>query len=193
MAFRDFKRSGFSLIEVLVSILVLALGVIGAAGMQITAMRTTQQSGFQTLALQLAAEMADKMRANDNPMKKGRANPFLSVNYASATEGEPEAPGKLCYTSECDAEELAAFEVYEWKKRVKTALPGGRVLICRDAAPWDSAKNTLTWDCNAGNGESAPLVIKIGWQGKNPDGSLIKDDADSFPPSVALTVEPYIQ
>lgn len=187
------ERNGFSLIEVLVSMLVLALGVIGAAGMQLTAMRTTQQSEFQTLSLQLAAEMADKMRANDSQMKKAGANPFLSVSYQSAIEGEPSAPGKLCYATACDGEDLAAFDIYEWKKRIKTALPGGRVLICRDSAPWDSGKSALTWDCSAGSGDSASLVIKIGWQGKNPDGSLIRDAANIFPPSVALTVEPYIQ
>ena len=48
---------GFSLIEVLISVFVLAVGVIGAAGMQLTALRTTQQSVFQTKALHLATEM----------------------------------------------------------------------------------------------------------------------------------------
>jgi type IV pilus assembly protein PilV len=193
MATREIDRNGFSLIEVLVSMLVLALGVIGAAGMQLTAMRTTQQSEFQTLALQLAAEMADKMRANDSQMKKAGANPFLAVNYQSATEGEPPAPGKLCYATECNGEDLAEFDIYEWKKRVKTVLPGGRVLICRDSAPWDGAKSALTWNCSSGSSDSASVVIKIGWQGKNPDGSLIRDAVNIFPPNVALTVEPYIQ
>src|SRR5690606_15894095 len=56
-------ENGFSLIEVLVAVFVLAVGVIGAAGMQLAALRTTQQSSFQTRALHLAAEMADYMRA----------------------------------------------------------------------------------------------------------------------------------
>jgi len=193
MKLTKLKRSGFSLIEVLVSILVLALGVIGAAGMQLTAMRTTQQSAFQTLALQLAGEMADKMRANDSQMKKAGANPFLAVSYQSAIEGEPAPPGKLCYSSACDGDDLAEFDIYEWKKRIKESLPGGRALICRDAAPWDSAKEALTWSCSGGSGDSASLVIKIGWQGKNSDGTLIRDEVNIFPPSVALTVEPYIQ
>ncbi|MGH8806965.1 MAG: type IV pilus modification protein PilV [Noviherbaspirillum sp.] len=188
------KEKGFSLIEVLVSMLVVALGVIGAAAMQMTALRTSQQSRFQTLAVQLASEMADKMRANDSQMKQGdAANPFLVVDYKSVTDGEPAAPGKLCYAAACSGGDLAAFDIYEWKKRVKAVLPGGRVLICRDSAPWDSARNALTWNCSAGTEGSASLVIKLGWQGKNPDGSLIKDADNTFPPSVALTVEPYIK
>ncbi|MFD2273251.1 type IV pilus modification protein PilV [Undibacterium arcticum] len=54
------QQGGFTLIEVLISVFVLALGVIGAAGMQLVAMRTGQQSGAQSLAVQLATEMADK-------------------------------------------------------------------------------------------------------------------------------------
>jgi len=57
------EHNGFSLIEVLIAVFVLALGVIGVAGMQLTAMRTSQQSAFQTTAVELPAEMADKMRA----------------------------------------------------------------------------------------------------------------------------------
>jgi type IV pilus assembly protein PilV len=188
------NRNGFSLIEVLVSMLVVALGVIGAAGMQMTALRTSHQSGFQTLAVQLASEMADKMRANDNQMKQGAAaNPFLAIDYRAAADGEPAAPGKLCYASECDGEELAAFDIYEWKKRVKAALPAGRAIVCRDSMPWDSKSNALTWNCSPGADDNASLVIKLGWQSKNPDGSLIKDADNAFPPSVALTVEPYIR
>jgi type IV pilus assembly protein PilV len=191
---KSFLNSGFSMIEVLVSILVLAVGVIGAAGMQLSAMRTSKQSVFQTNALQLASEMADRMRANDAQMKqKDGANLFLSVDYKSASEGEPPSPKKFCYESGCDAAELAQFDIYEWEKRLKQALPGGRVRICRDASPWNFTSKSLTWNCGAGAADNASLVIKVGWQLKNPDGTLVKDNGTEFPPSVALTVEPYIQ
>lgn len=183
---------GFSLTEVLVSMLVLAIGVLGAAGLQLAATRTTQQAAFQTLALQLASEMADKMRANDAQMKQA-GGLFLAVDYKSASDGEPSVPGKLCYAASCDAAELAAFDIYEWESRVKEALPGGRVLICRDSSPWDSGQGRLIWDCSGSSTTNASYVIKVGWQGKNPDGSLIKNAESIFPPSVALTVKPYIQ
>lgn len=187
-------EKGFSLIEVLVSMLVLAFGVIGAAGMQLAALRTSQQAGFQTVALQLASEMADKMRANDLQMKQAdEISQFLAVDYKSATDGEPAFPGISCYSSGCNATELAVFDIYEWKKRVRSALPGGRVLICRDSSPWDVGQRQLKWDCDGASGNSASIVIKIGWQGKNPDGSLVREAVNIFPPSVALTVEPYVR
>lgn len=186
------RAGGFSMIEVLISILVLALGVIGAAGMQLSALRTTHQSSLQTTALQLAADMADRMRANDSQMRQpDKDNPFLAVNYRSATDDAPEEPSKLCYADACDSDELASFDIYEWEKRIKAELPSGRVRICRDASPWDETKKALSWSCSGD--ASASLVIKLGWQGKNPDGSLIKDADKDFPPAVALTVEPYIR
>lgn len=188
---KKLKSGGFSLIEVLISIFVLAVGVIGVAGMQLTALHTSQQSAFQTVALQLASEMADRMRANDAQMKlDDGANPFLFVDYKSSAE-QSTASSKLCYAAQCDNTELAKFDIHEWGKRVATSLPGGRALICRDSMPWDSAKGALKWECNTGN--SAPVVIKLGWlgKGKNPDGSLINDPKEPFPPSVAVTVKPY--
>lgn len=184
---------GFSLAEVLVSILVLTLGVIGAAGMQLTALRTTHQSALQTAALQLASEMADQMRANDSQLKLADSdNPFLAVDYRSAVDKVPAAPATSCYATDCDGRELADFDIYEWEQRVRSQLPAGRVRICRDAKPWDSAARALTWSCSAA-GNAASLVIKLGWQGKNPDGSLVRDAKKQFPPAIALTVEPYVK
>lgn len=187
--------SGFALIEVLLSILVLSLGVIGAAGMQLTAMRTTQQSALQTAALELAVEMADVMRANDRVMKQSDAvNPFLQVDYASSTE--PAAPAVSCYgeAAHCSPEEIADFTIYEWEKRLGATLPNARALICRDASPWDSDAGSFAWACHAAAGTGqGPLVIKIGWQGKNPDGSLDRDANGQAMPGIALTVEPYVR
>lgn len=186
-------NSGFSLIEVLVSILVLAGGVIGAAGMQLTALRTSQQSAIHSTALRLAADMADRMRANDGRMRQADSeNPFLDVDF-DATEDELATPARLCYASACNDVELAAFEIHEWQRQIAAALPGGRAVICRDSSPWSDSAGSFDWACDSSAGSSGSLVIKLGWQGKNPDGSLIRDENNQFAPSVALVVEPYIR
>ena len=188
------KRSGFSLIEVLVSILVLALGVIGAAAMQLTALRTTQQSALQSTALQLASEMADKIRANDSQMAQPDLNNlFLAVDYRAAADAAPDPPAKLCYANACNGEELARFAIYEWEQRIRSELPGGRARICRDATPWDSAKGALSWACSDGAGTDGSLVIKLGWQARNLDGDQAGVTDRKFAPMIALTVAPYIK
>jgi type IV pilus assembly protein PilV len=183
------EQMGFSLIEVLVSVFVLALGVIGVASMQLTALRTSQQSALQTIALELAAEMADKMRANDIQMRHADGqNPFLNVDYRSAS-GAPAFPDPMCYGhANCGGAELAAFDIYEWEKRLKSALPSSRAVICRDSKPWDSGIKSLKWECDNVTGS---IVIKIGWQAKNPDGSFTVEEDRPFPPILALIVMPY--
>ena len=194
------QQAGFSLIEVLISIFVLTLGVIGTAGMQLVAMRTSQQSSLQSVAMQLATEMADKMRSNGKQMNQeaDTAIPFLQIDYDSATDAAPSplAAADTCYgATACDDAKMAAFDIYEWTLRLRQELPGGRAKICRDASPWNSTDGALSWDCTytAATGNNAPFVIKVGWQGKNPDGSLIRDANKKFPPSIAVTVEPYIK
>lgn len=187
------EQDGFSLIEVLVSIFVLSLGVIGAVGMQLAALRTAQQSAFQTAALQLASEMAEKIRTNTDQMKlDDQANPFLALNYRSE-EGDPRTPSKLCDVEQCNAEELAQFDLYEWKQRIKESLPGGRAVICRDAAPWNAASDSLTWACRPGAGTNGTLVIKLGWRSNHADHGADTQASTSSAPSLAITVGPYLR
>lgn len=195
------KQSGFTLIEVLISVFVLALGVIGAAGMQLVALRTGQQSGLQTVAIQLATEMADNMRQNAKQMQRDDSeNPYL-FEYNTATDGKPVAPGKFCYGTNCTSEELADFQIYEWKMRLyldstlpgDSGLPGGRVVICPDEKPWNATDGKLDWTCTKtlAVANSVPYVVKVGWQGKDvgSDKKLLKNQ----PPSVAITVQPYVK
>lgn len=178
------------MIEVLVSVFVLALGVVGAAGMQLIALRTGQQSSIQSTATQLATEMADKMRANAAQMNVSDAvNLFLAVDYDSSA-GTLSPPAKLCYTTaSCSAAELAAHDIYEWEKRIQQTLPSGRVKICRDSAPATLVAGVLSWSCTAYAGSvvnNAPMVIKVGWHGKDKDSTTVL-------PNVFVTVESYIK
>ena len=57
------------MIEVMIAILVLALGVVGAASMQLIALQVARQSSFQTTALYLALQMADSIRIHTHHLK----------------------------------------------------------------------------------------------------------------------------
>ena len=195
-------QRGFAMIEVLVAIFVLVIGVIGAAGLQMAALRSTQQAALQTVALQLASELADKMRANDLAMRaKAKVNggmpqnPFVGIDYSAGTA--PESPPKMCYggATACDAGQLAQFDIYEWEKRLSAALPSARAVVCRDSTPWSDGDDNYKWECDDKAVAAASVVIKIGWQSKNPDGSLIRNSATkkTFPPGLALAVAPYIK
>lgn len=185
------RKQGFSLIEILISMFLLAVGVIGTTGTLLASLRTTQQSALQTAALQLAADLAEVIRAHaSSPGQADRAAIFPTFDFKSSTAAVPAAPAVLCYLDTCDATEQLDFELYEWKKRIASTMPAGRATVCYDAHPWDESRKELRWDCDGSPGGNAPLVIKLGWQAKDPDGSLVRKSDNSFSPSVVLVVAP---
>lgn len=184
-------KQGFSLIEVLISMFLLAVGVIGATGMLLASLRTTQQSALQAAALQLAADMAEVIRAHASGAgHTERAAMFPTFDFNSSTTAVPAAPATLCYLDTCDATEQLDFELYEWKRRIASTMPAGRATVCYDTHPWDDSGKKLRWDCDGSPGGNAPLVIKLGWQAKDPDGKLVRESDNSFSPSVVLVVSP---
>ena len=56
---------GFSLIEVLVSIVVLSFGLLGAAGLQSFAIKSNREGRLQSAASTLAREYAEMVRGNN--------------------------------------------------------------------------------------------------------------------------------
>lgn len=185
--------NGFTLVEVLVSLFVLSVGVMGAAAMQLTALRTAQQSAHQTTALHMAIEMADGIRASQHTRSwADRDNPYMQIDFRSQHETRPDIdamPALTCYATPCAASEMVEAEISNWISRLDKALPGARAKICRDIAPWDNASSSYTWDCVVGAIKTnAAIVIKIGWRrrDKGTDNSHVTD----FPPSVAVAVVP---
>ena len=186
------SERGFSLIEVLVSVFILTVGVIGALGMHLHALRTAQQSAYQTHALHLGEDMADAMRANVEQMSLADGiNSYLQVDYqSSSTSGH--SSNLACYgaNGDCDTQELARFDIDQLLQHIDADFPGGRVRICRDALPWNAAAERFEWDCASASSTVAPLVIKIGWQEKAINHTAPQDRI-SVAPSMVLAVATY--
>ena len=60
-------QSGFSLIEVLVAIIILSVGMLGAVGMQATALQSNKETRYQAIATTFGRELAEKMRGEITP------------------------------------------------------------------------------------------------------------------------------
>jgi type IV pilus assembly protein PilV len=164
--------AGFTLVEVLVAVFVLAVGIVGAAATQTLALRTRHQSSLLSAGVQLASTWAGRMRANASQMSlPDAANPYLQLDYDAQSDGAPVAPAALCFgVAQCDAVQMAAFDLHETERAVHATFPGGRVLVCRDAA--------ASWDCAPAAG--APIVIKLGWRAPGQLGGTV--------PSIAMVV-----
>ncbi|APA69512.1 type IV pilus modification protein PilV [Janthinobacterium sp. 1_2014MBL_MicDiv] len=184
---RRATMDGSSLVEVLVSLLLLALGLLGASILQLTSLRARHESALLLAGAQLASGMAERMRANGGLLHGPDANnPYLNLAYEAAPDGaEPPGGAPDCFgAAACGAAQLAQFDIAEWKQQLHAALPGARLLICRDAQAWDSAAQGLHWACSGGKG--APIVIKLGWRGRRPDGKPAVNGAGESLPKLAL-------
>ena len=161
-------QSGFSILEVLIAIIILSIGMLGAVGMQAAAMQANKETRNQAAASTLGRDLAEKMRGNHTVAVKTLAtdNPYLfdaTLSSAIAT------PAVNCFTTGCPtATDAATWDVADWQGRVQTALPTPRVKVCFDNDPFDSAGKPR-WDCVSGGDVT---VLKMSWTRSNTAGTL---------------------
>ena len=161
------KSAGFSLVEVLVSVVVLTIGLLGMVGMQAAAMQANREARAQSVAMSLARDLADMVRGNKAIGALTTANPYVgSFSTPPLVVASPSyCLNMAAGTTTCASPtEVANAQMTEWLTRVENELPGARVAICFDTAPFD-ASGLPQWACTAPavGATGAVLVIKMGW------------------------------
>ena len=153
--------TGFSLVEVLVSIVVLSIGLLGAIGMLLAAVRTGKEAATFAAAVNLARDLSEKVRMNPGvAARNDAANAYLVADW-TADAGTGGAPGGCAPAgAACDPESLAAWDMSEWKRRVAKALPGARLSVCFDDEPWSASAGEYAWPCSQ---SGRNVVVKFGW------------------------------
>lgn len=107
---------GFSLLEILVTLLVVTFALLGAAGLQMRALRTGQGNQFRTQAILLASDLGERMEAN-------KAQAFAD-GYLIAQTSTPVAVSDACYPNGCaDAAALAQADISNWENAIVNATP----------------------------------------------------------------------
>lgn len=173
---RQCKGGGFTLIEALVALLVLAIGALGAGAMVLNARRAAQHATRLSAAVHLAARVGESMRANRAASALGDAtNPYLQLDYDALADGPPEG-GADCAAAVCDSAALAAADLAGLRRSVFDDYPLGRIKICRDGA-WSIHARQLTWDCDGST--AGPVVVKIGWRTRHAANHDIDDSGQA--------------
>jgi type IV pilus assembly protein PilV len=107
------KQAGATMIEVLISILILSFGMIGLAGLQSVASKSTQSAFLRSQAAALATDMSDRMRAN----------------YKSVVAGDyNRLPGDAVPTGTS----IAQTDLNRWLGNVQSSLPNGQGCIAHN-------------------------------------------------------------
>jgi len=122
MKMRRHFQFGFSMIEVLVTLVIMAGGALGLAGMQIASVKYNAEASVRSKATLLAIELSDRMRANMAGVKAG--NYTRNLGYAAALAATVAAPG-CGSTSDCTAATMAQLDLNSWLDSIGKALPGG--------------------------------------------------------------------
>jgi type IV pilus assembly protein PilV len=129
-------QSGFTLIEVLITMVLLAVGLLGLAALQAKALQNNQNSYYRSQATQFAYDIADRIRAN----KVEAAN--VTSKY-SMTVTDARAKSACTTTVGCSSIDMAENDFYEWSKEITDVLPIGSVspIIYTITIQWDDDRN----------------------------------------------------
>lgn len=129
------KEQGFTMIEILVTLFILAIGLLGLAGLLFEGMRNNQGAYLRTQASVLAYDMADRMRSNKAEAQSGSYGGFSTANVQSTTP-----PTCASQAAGCTRSDQVTLDQIEWTLLVQgtgndmAMLPGGVGTIAHDAA-----------------------------------------------------------
>ena len=156
------RQRGFSLVEVLISIIILSFGMLGMVGMQAASLQANVEARRQSTAAVLARELAEMMRGNQTVAIQTSAgtNPYLGNYTSPLTATTPTYCLNVGAAACADTLAVANSQMTEWLARVEDALPGARVEVCFDSDPYDAA-GLPKWCPSSPSGTVA--VIRIGW------------------------------
>lgn len=118
------KQVGVGLIEILIAVVLMSIGFLAAARMQVEGMRFSQSAYYQSQAYFLANDMIDRMRSNITGVQDG---------FYTGVETAANAYNPGCELSMCNAQSIARQDIFEWSANLHplygtsgfvSALPG---------------------------------------------------------------------
>ncbi|MFB2764915.1 type IV pilus modification protein PilV [Marinobacter shengliensis] len=106
------RQGGITLIEVLIAVLILAIGLLGVAGVQVVSMQNTVNSDLRTQATLFAQDLAEQIRANGNTLP----------DNATVTQWTNRVTGNLGSSATVDVDQSGnVFEIQiNWRERDST-------------------------------------------------------------------------
>lgn len=106
------NQSGFTLLEVMVAVFVLAIGLLGMAHLQVTTLKANQSASLKSQANILASDIIDRMRANS---KNARQQQYVIALNKDLTND--------------NLTTIAENDLYEWRQSLANILPSGNGAI----------------------------------------------------------------
>lgn len=139
------RQDGISLVEVLVSLVILSVGLLAIATMQLKSLRINQQSEYRSTAVQQINALADRMRVN------------LQAAHNQAYHF-PTAPSSANACTSCSPTDLARNDVFQWDQQLQQLLPLGQGQVSQTTT---GTTITVLWDGNKTGTPSKQLRMTL--------------------------------
>lgn len=114
------------MMETLVSLFLLAIGLLGTLAMQVKGVNSNQRAQFATDANILAEDMASRILGYVRNLNASAVNDatklddYHGINTTTSTASDP-----ACTSSGCSAIQQRAFDEWQWTSQIKSRLPNG--------------------------------------------------------------------
>lgn len=165
------RQSGFTLIEVLVSVLILSIGLVGVATLQAVSLKNNQSAFMRSQASALAYDLADRMRSNVLTADSNLYDPGTAATIANCKS-----------TAGCTPQQMAQNDLAEWNAAIATYLPMGEGFVCIDSTP-DDGTEAADPQCD---GTGTQLSVKVWWD-DDRDGEI-----NIAPPDNPTNIERHV-
>ncbi|MFB0935860.1 MAG: type IV pilus modification protein PilV [Propionivibrio sp.] len=166
-------QQGFSLIEVLVTMIIVAIGLMGLISLMMKGLQANATSSLRTMAINQAYDMADRMRANLAGVQAGDYDSIVppgsssSCPIAVTSNVSPPTPTSLaactttnCSSASCTAAVIAARDECVWHNANAVLLPSGSGAICKDNANnWYSIH--ISWDDSKSGNPDKTFILRF--------------------------------
>ncbi len=140
------RQTGFSLVEVMITLVIMSVGMLGIAGLYVQSLQAGRTSMFRHNAVTLAGDVADRIRAN----------PRAAIAYTAGAGTD-----NNCVTAgtDCTPGQMAAHDILLWKAQALDSLPSGDVVVVFDGGVVPPTYQiTISW---IEPGETPTYVIMI--------------------------------
>lgn len=146
------SQAGFTMVEVMVALVVLAVGLLGIAALLLKSLQSGRTATYRTQAVNLAADLADRIRSNRTAQE----------GYGTLYADTPTAVAACDTTGGCSDADLAATDLLRWKETIADLLPEGQgqVVVTLPAAAGEPANYVVSIQWTE-QSEAAPVTFQI--------------------------------
>lgn len=182
MHYIPIQEKGFSMIEVLVSLIILCIGILGMAALQTKSIKLTQESIQRSNAIMLADDILETIRSNnktalENSIESQDYNLFINDSSKNNYYKEPGkdfsqvnlASGETCADLKRDSggQIIAGKDISCWLSQVKVMLPvtneliKSKYAICPSSKP--AGKSSAPYEACDKTSTSSTIMILVAW------------------------------